>query len=159
MLFIRIFSCFSQASERARWSCCRSRRRSTWRARRCWTESRSWRTAATCRCRRWRRRGHRHDSCESAPLPLRLSPAPALSSYNPARRSNLACHPVAGLRATRTIGVSLSILFVIFLGVFCVFRWWKVLAEEKFNESNKNFNDLGLSMLNNLDGYWFDWNL
>lgn len=92
-----------QGSGRAPWNCSRRRRRSTWRARRCWTGNRSWRTAVIFRCRSWAHRA-RHLGCwgnAGARLHARCNRR-RRRSYHPPRWRHL----VAGHRATSRTGVS-----------------------------------------------------
>ena len=93
-----------QGSGRARWNCSRRRRRSTWRARPCWTGSRSWRTVVIFRSRSWARRARLPGCWGNAGIrrPVRCN-----------RRRRRSCHLlrwrhlVAGHRATNKTGVSL----------------------------------------------------
>lgn len=93
-----------QGSGRAPWNCSRRRRRSTWRARPCWTGNRSWRTAVIFRYRSWAHRA-RHLGCwgnAGTRRPVRCNRR-RRRSYHLLRWRHL----VAGHRATSRTGVSL----------------------------------------------------
>lgn len=93
-----------QGSGRAPWNCSRRRRRSTWRARPCWTGNRSWRTAVIFRYRSWAHRA-RHLGCwgnVGTRRPVRCNRR-RRRSYHLLRWRHL----VAGHRATSRTGVSL----------------------------------------------------
>lgn len=93
-----------QGSGRAPWNCSRRRRRSTWRARPCWTGNRSWRTAVIFRYRSWAHRA-RHLGCwgnAGTRRPVRCNRR-RRRSYHLLRWRHL----VAGHRAMSRTGVSL----------------------------------------------------